>query len=139
MAMEIDGPLNEIAFPGVNPLQFINTPNDGVAFIKLKPFGERDRSAEEINAELSAKLAGIQEGFAFSMLPPPIQGLGNGSGYSFFIEDRGNLGYGALPSPVPAFQGAGLQTPGLGHRNTTYKSKVPHLDAPGDADKHTTQ
>src|SRR5690606_18419921 len=92
MALEIEGTQNDIAFPGFNPLQFINTPNYGVTFINLKPFGERSRSAAEINAELNARLAGIQEGFAFSILPPPIQGLGNGSGYSFFIEDRGNLG-----------------------------------------------
>src|SRR3546814_12464845 len=58
------------------------------------------------------------------MLPPPIQGLGNGSGYSFFIEDRGHLGYGALQSAVQAFQGAGLQTPGLGYMNTSYQAKI---------------
>ncbi len=139
MAMEIEGTQNDIAFPGFNPLQFINTPNYGVAFINLKPFGERNRSAKEINAELSAKLAGIQEGFAFSMLPPPIQGLGNGSGYSFFIEDRGNLGYGALQSAVQAFQGAGMQTPGLGYMNTSYQANVPQLDAEVDRAKAKAQ
>src|SRR5690606_37657503 len=139
IAMEIEGTQNDVAFPGFNPLQFINTPNYGVTFINLKPFDERDRSAEEINAELSAKLAGIQEGFAFSMLPPPIQGLGNGSGYSFFIEDRGNLGYGALQSAVQAFQGAGLQTPGLGYMNTSYQANVPQLDAEVDRAKAKAQ
>ncbi|MFC3716368.1 efflux RND transporter permease subunit [Luteimonas soli] len=139
IAMEVEGTQNNVAFPGFNPLQFINTPNYGVAFITLKPFDERDRSAEEINAELSAKLAGIQEGFAFSMLPPPIQGLGNGSGYSFFIEDRGNLGYGALQSAVQAFQGAGLQTPGLGYMNTSYQANVPQLDAEVDRAKAKAQ
>ena len=139
MAMEIEGTQNDVAFPGFNPLQFINTPNYGVAFITLKPFSERDRSAEEINAELSAKLAGIQEGFAFSMLPPPIQGLGNGSGYSFFVEDRGNLGYGALQSAVQTFQGAALQTPGLGYMNTSYQANVPQLDAEVDRVKAKAQ
>jgi multidrug efflux pump len=139
IAMGIEGTQNDVAFPGFNPLQFINTPNYGVTFINLKPFGERNRSATEINAELSAKIAGLQEGFAFSLLPPPIQGLGNGSGYSAFIEDRGNLGYGALQSAVQAFQGAGAQTPGLGFINSSYQANMPQLDAEVDRTKAKAQ
>ncbi len=138
IAMSIDGVQNDVAFPGFNPLQFINTPNYGVTFINLKPFGQR-RSATEINAELSAKIAGIQEGFAFSLLPPPIDGLGTGSGYSAFIEDRGNLGYGALQSAVQNFQGAGAQTPGLGFINSSYQANVPQLDAEVDRVKAKAQ
>jgi multidrug efflux pump len=139
IAMNIDGVQNDVAFPGLNPLQFSNTPNYGVTFINLKPFGERSRSAEEINAELSAKIAGVQDGFAFSLLPPPIQGLGNGSGYSFYIEDRTNLGYGALQSAVQAMQGAGAQTPGLGFPNSSYQANVPQLDAEVDRVKAKAQ
>ena len=73
------------------------------------------------------------------MLPPPIQGLGNGSGYSFFVEDRGNLGYGALQSAVQTFQGAALQTPGLGYMNTSYQANVPQLDAEVDRVKAKAQ
>ncbi|HZX76025.1 multidrug efflux RND transporter permease subunit [Lysobacter sp.] len=138
IAMNIDGVQNDVAFPGFNPLQFINTPNYGVTFINLKPFGER-RSATEINAELSAKISAIQEGFAFSLLPPPIDGLGTGSGYSAFIEDRGNLGYGALQSAVQSFQGAGAQTPGLGFINSSYQANVPQLDAEVDRVKAKAQ
>ncbi len=89
--------------PGLNALQFTNTPNTGVAFIPLKPFAERHgRTAAQINAEINQKIAGLQEGFAFAMMPPPILGLGNGNGYQMFIEDRGNLGYGALQNAVQA-------------------------------------
>ena len=90
----------EVSFPGLNPLQFTNTPNSGVMFLTLEPFGQRHRTAKEINDELNQKIAGIQEGFTFALMPPPIQGLGNGSGYSLFVEDRANLGYGALQSAV---------------------------------------
>lgn len=139
IAMSIEGVQNDVAFPGLNPLQFSNTPNYGVTFINLKPFGQRNRSAEEINAELSAKISGIQDGFAFSLQPPPIQGLGNGSGYSLYIEDRGNLGYGALQSAVQSFQGAGSQTPGLGFPNSSYQANVPQLDAEVDRVKAKAQ
>jgi len=139
IAMSVEGVSNEVAFPGLNPLQFTNTPNSGVVFFPLEPFDERHSSAEQINAEITQKIAGIQEGFAFSLMPPPIQGLGNGSGYSLFIEDRANLGYGALQSAVGAFQGAAAQTRGLGFPITSYQSNVPQLDAEVDRVKAKAQ
>ncbi|MGY1410730.1 MULTISPECIES: efflux RND transporter permease subunit [unclassified Luteimonas] len=139
IAMEIDGIEHEIAFPGLNPLQFTNTPNNGVVFFTLAPFSERSRSAEEISAELNQKLGAIQEGFTFAFMPPPIQGLGNGSGWSLFVEDRTRLGYGALQDAVQAFQGAAAQTPGLGYPITSYQANVPQLDAEVDRVKAKAQ
>jgi multidrug efflux pump len=138
IAKGIDGVSNEVAFPGLNPLQFTNTPNSGVTFFTLKPFGERKKSAEEINAELNQKIAGLQEGFAFALMPPPIQ-IGNGNGYSLFIEDRGNLGYGALQNAVQGFQGAVAQTPGMTFPISSYQANVPQLDAEVDRVKAKAQ
>jgi multidrug efflux pump len=139
MAKSIEGVESEVAFAGLNPLQFTNTPNSGVAFFSLKPFDQRKNSAVEINAQLNQKIAGIQEGFAFALLPPPIQGLGNGSGYSLFVEDRANLGYGALQDAVVAFQGAASQTPGMGFPISSYQANVPQLDAEVDRVKAKAQ
>ena len=139
IAKGIDGIQNEVAFPGLNPLQFTNTPNTGVVFFTLKPFSERSRSAEEINAELYGKISTLREGIAFSFLPPPIQGLGNGSGWSLFVEDRAGLGYGALQNAVQAFQGAAAQTPGMGFPFSTYQANVPQLDAEVDRVKAKAQ
>ena len=138
-AMSIEGVEHEVAFPGLNPLQFTNTPNSGVVFFPLKPFGQRHNSAKEINDQLNAKIAGIQEGFAFSLLPPPILGLGNGSGYSLFVQDRANLGYGALQGAVQGFQGVVSQTPGMGFPISSYQANVPQLDAEVDRDKAKAQ
>jgi multidrug efflux pump len=139
MAMEVDGVVNEVAFPGLNPLQFTNTPNNGVVFFTLAPFSERSRSAESITAELNQRFASIQEGFTFAFMPPPIQGLGNGSGWSLFIEDRTRLGYGELQNAVQAFQGAAAQAPGLGFPISSYQANVPQLDAEVDRVKAKAQ
>ena len=139
IAKGIEGVESEIAFPGLNPLQFTNTPNSGVAFFTLKPFNERKNTAKQISDELNQKIAGIQEGFAFALMPPPIQGLGNGSGYSLFIEDRTNQGYGALQNAVNAFQGAASQTPGMGFPISSYQANVPQLDADVDRVKAKAQ
>ena len=140
IAQHTDGVAHTISFPGLNALQFTNTPNTGVAFLPLKPFSERHgRSAAQINAEISQKIAGLQEGFAFSMMPPPILGLGNGNGYQLFVEDRGNLGYGALQSAVQGLQGAVMQTPGMSYPITSYQANVPQLDAEVDRVKAKAQ
>jgi len=139
IAMGVEGVAHEVAFPGLNPLQFTNTPNSGVVFFPLKPFGERHNTAKEINDEINQKIAGIQEGFTFALMPPPIQGLGNGSGYSLFVEDRANLGYGALQSAVQGFQGAAAQTPGMGFPISSYQANVPQLDAEVDRVKAKAQ
>ncbi|TYT26636.1 multidrug efflux RND transporter permease subunit [Luteimonas viscosa] len=139
IAKDVDGVASEVAFPGLNPLQFTNTPNNGVVFFTLDPFSERSRTAEEITAELNQKFASIQEGFTFAFMPPPIQGLGNGSGWSLFVEDRTRLGYGALQDAVQAFQGAASQTPGMGFPITSYQANVPQLDAEVDRVKAKAQ
>ncbi|QDH68768.1 efflux RND transporter permease subunit [Marilutibacter alkalisoli] len=139
IAMEDEDVIHTVPFPGLNPLQFTNTPNWGVAFLTLKPFGERKRTAEQINADINQKIAGLQEGLTFSFMPPPIQGLGNGSGYQLFVQDRAGLGYGALQEAVNAFQGAVAQTPGMGFPITSYQANVPQLDAIVDRTKAKAQ
>jgi multidrug efflux pump len=94
IALQTEGVAHAVAFPGLNPLQFTNTPNTGTLFLTLKPFSERSRTAAQINAEINARISQIEKGFAFAFMPPPILGLGQGSGYSLYIQDRAGLGYG---------------------------------------------
>ncbi|QPL45185.1 multidrug efflux RND transporter permease subunit [Halomonas sp. A40-4] len=139
IAMEAEGVEHAIAFPGLNALQFTNTSNTGVVFLTLSPFGERSLTAAEINARINQGIGGLKEGFAFAFMPPPILGLGNGSGYQMFIEDRGNLGYGALQEAVNQVQGAIAQTPGMTFPISSYQSNVPQLDAEVDRLKAKAQ
>ncbi len=139
IAMNTEGVAHAISFPGLNALQFTNTSNTGLAFLPLEPFDERDRTAEEINAEIAARIGGLKEGIAFSFMPPPILGLGNGSGYQLFIEDRDGLGFGPLQEAVTAFQGAVMQTPGMTYPITSYQANVPQLDAEVDRLKAKAQ
>ncbi|MDU4267019.1 MAG: efflux RND transporter permease subunit, partial [Enterobacter hormaechei] len=124
---------------GLNALQFTNTPNTGTVFFGLKPFDQRKHTAAEINAEINAKIAQIQQGFGFSILPPPILGLGQGSGYSLYIQDRAGLGYGALQNAVNTMSGAIMQTPGMHFPISTYQANVPQLDVQVDRDKAKAQ
>ena len=63
IALATEGVESAVAFPGLNALQFTNTPNTGVVFFGLAPFDARHRTAKEINDELNAKFSRLQEGF----------------------------------------------------------------------------
>lgn len=139
IGLNTEGVVDAVSFPGLNALQFTNTPNTGTVFFILKPLSERTRTAAQINAEINAKISGLQEGFAFSIMPPPILGLGQGSGYSLYIQDRAGLGYGALQSAVNTLSGAIMQTPGMSFPISAYQANVPQLEAKIDRDKAKAQ
>ncbi|MDW5377735.1 multidrug efflux RND transporter permease subunit [Halomonas sp. HP20-15] len=139
LALETEGVSSAVAFPGLNPLQFTNTPNTGTVFFGLDPFAERTRSAEAINAELNGKFAALQEAFSFAFTPPAIMGLGTGSGFSLFVQDRAGLGYGALQEAANSLAGALSQTPGMGYPISSYQANVPQLDAEVDRAKAKAQ
>ncbi|MFS1288967.1 efflux RND transporter permease subunit [Pseudomonas piscis] len=138
-ALSVEGVDMAPAFSGLNALQGVNTPNVMAAYIILKPFDQRTRSAAQINAELNAKLSQLHEGFAYALLPPPIQGLGNGSGYALYLEDREGLGYGALQGAMSAFQAAVARTPGMSFPVSSYQANIPQLEVQVDRVKAKAQ
>ncbi|HAT5005907.1 multidrug efflux RND transporter permease subunit SdeB [Serratia marcescens] len=139
IGLSVDGVTDAVAFPGLNALQFTNTPNTGTVFFALESLSTRTRTAAQINAEINARISQIQEGFAFSIMPPPILGIGQGSGYSLYVQDRGGLGYGALQTAINTLSGAIMQTPGMGFPISSYQANVPQLDAKIDRDKAKAQ
>ena len=139
IALGTEGVAHVIGLTGFNPTQQTNTPNYAVAFPILKPFNERHRSAKEIAADIQAKIAQIKEGFAFVLNPPPVLGLGQGAGYSLFVEDRADAGYGALQQAANALQTAAVKIPGMGFPFVGYQSNVPQLDIQVDRVKAKAQ
>lgn len=139
IASTIEGVEMTNSYVGMNALQSVNTPNQTTSYIILKPFDQRQRSAESITTELNTRLAEIKDGQAFALLPPPIQGLGNGSGYSLYLVDRGGLGYGALQSATTRFQNAIAQTPGMTFPVSSYQANIPQLEVKVDRVKAIAQ
>ncbi|KND59916.1 RND efflux system, inner membrane transporter CmeB [Candidatus Burkholderia verschuerenii] len=139
IAHSVEGIDSVPAYAGLNALQVVNTPNITNSYVILKPFGERHRSAAQINAELNQRFGAIKDGFAYALMPPPIQGLGNGSGYSLYLEDRAGLGYGALQNALGAFQAAVARTPGMGYPVSAYQANIPQLEVQVDRVKAKAQ
>jgi multidrug efflux pump len=139
VASSVDGVELVPSYIGLNALQLVNTPNITTSYIILKPFNERTRSAVEINSELNEKLSQIKEGFTYSLMPPPIQGLGNGSGYSLYIKDRAGLGFGALQQAVSNLQAVIAATPGMTFPVTSFQANIPQLEVIVDRAKAKAQ
>jgi multidrug efflux pump len=139
MALETKGVSHAVEFPGLNPLQFTNTSNLATIFYALDGFDARKRPATEIVAELNRKFSAVPEAFAFAIMPPAVLGIGTGSGFSLFIEDRAGNGYGELQNAVQGFSGALSSVHGLGYPITSYQANVPQLVAEVDRDKAKAQ
>jgi len=74
--------------------------NTAQAFITLKDWSERGPkdSAAAIVADINRDLASVRDAKIAALQPPPIDNLGNSSGFSFRLQDRGQKGYAALMS-----------------------------------------
>src|SRR3982075_1210132 len=74
--------------------------NTAQAFITLKDWSERPPkdSASAIVADINRELSSIRDAKISALQPPPIDNLGNSSGFSFRLQDRGQKGYPALVS-----------------------------------------
>jgi multidrug efflux pump len=72
--------------------------NTAQAFISLKDWSERGPkdSAANIVADINKNLAGLRDAKVTALQPPPIDNLGNSSGFSFRLQDRGQKGFAAL-------------------------------------------
>ena len=131
IALATPGVASAVAFPGLNGVHFVNTPNVGTMFVGIDAPEDRDSSAPEIAAQLSGAYSTLEEGLAFALMPPPILGLGNASGVEMYIQDKRDLGFGELNQQTQAIAGTLRQTPGFDPYSvlSSYQSNVPQLEA----------
>ena len=73
--------------------------NTAMGFVRLKDFDQRTDSrlsASAVAARASAHFQAIRDAEVFVLSPPAIQGLGQTSGFSMYLEDSSNEGRDAL-------------------------------------------
>lgn len=73
--------------------------NAGLAFVMLKDWSERlgaEHSAQALATRAFGALMGVRDAFIFALSPPPIPELGNATGFTFRLQDRGSKGHAAL-------------------------------------------
>ena len=124
--MEIDEVKFVTTATGYSVLSGAMTSNTGFLFVSLVDWADRELTAAEIvakvNAQLATKIKGAQ---AFAFGPPAIPGLGNGSGFSIMLQDKGGNDPGYLSINTMKFIKAANERPEIGKAFTTFQATVP--------------
>ncbi len=108
-------------------------------FLRLAPHDERKGKGESA-AELAGAITGavaVAEDSAqvFFLSPPPVPGLGNGSGFSMMIQDRSSAGYQALQGATFGMMGAASQNPNVTQVFSLFNTGSPRIEADVDRDR----
>ena len=87
--------------------------NVGMAFIRLKPWEDRDLTAPEFIQQANGALFGIKEATIFVVNLPTVQGLGQFGGFDMWLQDRTGQGQAALTQARNMLLGQAGQNPAL--------------------------
>ncbi len=119
---------------GVQGFSFGGTgQNNGMAWINLKDWSEREAPelhADAIAGRAMAGLSQIKDAFVFAFVPPPIPELGLSAGFAFFLKDNGGAGHEALTTARNQFLGAAAQSKLLANVRPNGQEDTPqfHID-----------
>ncbi len=100
--------------------------NTGFMFVALKDWDDREKTADEVIMEVNKRLTfEINEAQAFAFGPPAIPGLGNGSGFSIMLQDKGGNSPDYLAQNAAKFIQAANAREEIGNAFTTFQANVP--------------
>ncbi|MDP9422769.1 MAG: multidrug efflux RND transporter permease subunit [Pseudomonadota bacterium] len=127
------------AFAGLDGATFSPASNSGIMFLRLAEHEDRrgtGESAAELAGAITGAVAGAEAGAqVFFLSPPPVPGLGNGSGFAMMIQDRGNAGYQVLQGATFAMMGGAQQSPNVAQVFSLFNTGSPRIEAEVDRDR----
>ncbi|MGH8033536.1 MAG: multidrug efflux RND transporter permease subunit, partial [Luteimonas sp.] len=85
--------------------------NVGMAFIRLKDWGDRDIDAASFIGNANRALSGIRDARIFVINLPTVRGLGQFGGFDLYLQDRAGLGREALANARNQLLGSVSQNP----------------------------
>lgn len=92
---------------------------------KLKPWGEREKSVDDVIAELRKKTAGIKEASISFFAPPVISGFGNTSGFTVNVQDVSSGELSELEQTSQKVQQALFQRPEIQYATSFFNTNYP--------------
>ncbi|MGH6945405.1 MAG: efflux RND transporter permease subunit, partial [Geminicoccaceae bacterium] len=108
-------------------------PSRGISFIKLVPWGERERSQQEIVEALRPKMADVPGVLAFPVNPAPLGQGGSSTPVRFVIQT--SQPYSELEKMVEHMLARARENPGLANLDTDLKLDKPQLSVTIDRNK----
>lgn len=111
-------------------------PSGGMLIIKLKPWDERTKSQDNINAvisEIYRRTANIKSAKLFVFAQPTIMGYGMGNGFELYVQDRAGGDINTLQKYTTNFIAALNQRPEIQMAYTSFDTKFPQYTVEVDA------
>ena len=127
---EIIGKHKEVEFvtaaTGFSLISGSMSSNAGFVFVSLKDWNEREKTANQLVEALNRDFfLQVNEAQVFAFGPPPIPGLGNGSGFTMMMQDKGGNTPQYLADQTAKFIQTALKRPEIGSMFTTFRASVP--------------
>jgi hydrophobe/amphiphile efflux-1 (HAE1) family protein len=136
--LKVPGVDQAVMFAGFDGASGTQASNAGAAYVTFKPFDERagtDRTELNIENDMRAAVADVDEAVVFVIPPPVIQGVGNGGGYRMIVQDRSGAGYQALEQAAQQLIGRAHQEKELANVFTLFNTATPRVFADIDRAK----
>ena len=144
IAKKVPGVDHVITVSGISILDnFASLANAGVAFVVLNDWNvrlkQRGQDVTSITQNMNRALHAITQAVVFALGPPPIQGIGNVSGFTMQVEIKnGDFDYTLLQSLADAVVKAGNAQSALQRLATTFRATAPQFNITIDRTKAET-
>ncbi|MEK7323165.1 MAG: multidrug efflux RND transporter permease subunit [Pseudomonadota bacterium] len=112
-----------------------NKTNAATIFMPIKPWHDREQTAQQMVEEVSGKGFMLEDGIAFAFNPPAIRGLGATGGFEVYVRGRSDPDPQRLAQVTNDFIAALGQSPMLEGLRTLYRPTVPQLRVEVDREK----
>src|SRR5690606_5866169 len=112
--------------------------NNGMAFVKLKDWGERESDELSVDAVAGRAMAGlsqIKDALACAFAPPAMPELGTAAGFTFYLTDNAGVGHDALLAARNQFLGAAAQNEMLVNVRPNGQEDTPQFQLDIDIEK----
>jgi HAE1 family hydrophobic/amphiphilic exporter-1/multidrug efflux pump len=138
---EVPGVAEILTMGGLNLLTNAYTSNNASIIVMLKPWEDREAAEEQMKAivaKVNGKLAAYPEAIALVFPPPPINGLGNASGFVFELQDKTGRSPQELAATKEQFMQAMSKRPELTGIYSGFSTSIPQIKLDIDRDKVRT-
>src|SRR5580704_668913 len=144
IAQATPGVENVVALAGMSVLDSNSAlANAGVAYVILKDWGvragQRGQDLRSIVMHIAHETQALQDGRAFPLVPPAIQGIGNAGGFQMQVEQRdGSFDYVKLQNATQNVIDQASTQSALSNLITSFRAGAPHVRVEVDRSKAET-
>ncbi len=127
-----------VAISGFSLLSGVTTPSAATVFLVLKPWAERELSAQQVLQKLGQDTASLREASLVLINPSSIPGIGSAGGFEFVLQARGGDDLQGLVDTMRDVVGRARQQPELTRVFTQFNPDTPQIEYVIDRERAKT-